>query len=64
VDFPDSPYLGVWSKPAAQFICIEPWHGVTDPVGFSGDFTAKPGVFVVAPGAAFASAMAITVLGA
>jgi galactose mutarotase-like enzyme len=64
VSFPDSSYLGVWSKPGAQFICIEPWNGVTDPVGFAGDFTAKPGVFVVAPGAAFASTMAITVLDA
>ena len=63
VDFPDSPYLGVWSKPGAQFICIEPWHGVADPVGFAGDFTEKPGIFVVAPGAAFSSTMAITLLG-
>jgi galactose mutarotase-like enzyme len=50
VDFPDSPYLGVWSKPGAQFICIEPWQGIADPEGFSGEFAAKPGVFTVAPG--------------
>jgi galactose mutarotase-like enzyme len=62
VDFPDAPYLGVWSKPGAHFICIEPWHGVTDPVGFTGDFTAKPGVFMVPPGAPFSSTMAITLL--
>jgi galactose mutarotase-like enzyme len=60
VAFPDAPYLGLWSKPGAQFICIEPWHGVADPVGFAGDFTAKPGIFVVAPGAAFSSTLAIT----
>ncbi|HTX23811.1 MAG TPA: aldose 1-epimerase family protein [Steroidobacteraceae bacterium] len=48
--FPDTPYLGLWSKPGAPFLCIEPWHGMADPVGFSGDFTEKPGVFIVPPG--------------
>ncbi len=48
--FPDTPYLGLWSKPGAPFICIEPWHGMADPVGFAGDFSEKPGVFIVPPG--------------
>ena len=60
VSFPDSPYLGLWTKPGANFICIEPWHGVADPVGFSGDFRAKPGVFTLAPGATLPIQMAIT----
>jgi galactose mutarotase-like enzyme len=51
ISYPDTPYLGVWTKPGANFICIEPWHGLSDPAGFSGDFTAKTGVFMVAPGA-------------
>jgi galactose mutarotase-like enzyme len=51
LQFPDTPYLGLWSKPGAPFICIEPWHGMADPTGFTGDFTEKPGVFVVPPGA-------------
>lgn len=50
VSFPDAPYLGIWTKPGAPFICIEPWHGMADPAGFTGDFTTKPGVFIVAPG--------------
>jgi galactose mutarotase-like enzyme len=50
VGFPDAPYLGIWTKPGAPFICIEPWHGIADPAGFNGDFTVKPGVFTVAPG--------------
>jgi len=60
VSFPDSSYFGLWTKPRANFICIEPWHGVAEPVGFAGDFRAKPGVFVVAPGAALQVTMAIT----
>jgi galactose mutarotase-like enzyme len=60
--FPDAPYLGVWTKPKADFICIEPWHGVSDAEGFSGDFTAKTGVFTVAAGAALPIKMTITLL--
>jgi len=52
VSYPDTPYLGIWSKPKANFICVEPWHGVADPEGFTGDFTTKPGVFMVPAGAA------------
>ncbi|HEY3656441.1 MAG TPA: aldose 1-epimerase family protein [Steroidobacteraceae bacterium] len=60
VSFPDAPFLGVWTKPGAQFICIEPWHGVTDSAGFSGNFKDKAGVFVIAAGEAFSTKMAIT----
>ena len=60
--FPDTPYLGVWTKPGAPFICIEPWHGVTDPEGFSGDFKDKPGVFVLKGGGAFCARMDITLV--
>jgi galactose mutarotase-like enzyme len=62
VDFPNSPYLGVWTKPGAHFICIEPWHGIADPEGFQGEFAAKPGVFAVAPGAVSAMETRITLL--
>lgn len=60
VDFPAMPLLGVWTKPGAPFLCIEPWHGLADPVGFDGDFRAKPYVIEVAPGAERRFAIAIT----
>ena len=60
VSYPDMPYLGIWTKPGAQFICIEPWHGVADPEGFSGELTRKPGIFMVAPGEARSLEMTIT----
>ena len=63
VSYPDATYLGIWTKPGANFICIEPWRGIADPAGFSGDFTVKPGVFTVAPGEAESIEMAITLLG-
>jgi galactose mutarotase-like enzyme len=62
VSFPGVPYLGVWSKPGANFICIEPWQGITDPQGFAGELRDKPGGLIVAPGAAVAVGMTITLL--
>ena len=64
LNFPDTPYLGIWSKPGAAFVCIEPWHGVADPQGFSGDFRTKPGIWTVAPGAELPMRMSISLLGA
>jgi galactose mutarotase-like enzyme len=60
IDFPDTLYLGIWTKPGAAFVCVEPWHGHADPAGFDGDFRTKPGVFEVAPGADWTCRMAIT----
>jgi galactose mutarotase-like enzyme len=49
VDFSDMPMLGLWSKPGAGYVCIEPWHGVADPAGFADDIFAKPGIVTIAP---------------
>lgn len=44
--------LGIWSKPGgAPFLCIEPWHGIASPLDFDGEFTDKPGLMLIAPGA-------------
>lgn len=58
----DAPYLGVWTKPGANFICIEPWHGVADPQGYAGDFRNKPGIFSVGPGAERAIDMSVSLM--
>jgi galactose mutarotase-like enzyme len=62
LSFPGVPYLGVWTKPGAAFICIEPWQGVTDPQGFNGELKDKPGGLIIPPGNVAAVAMAITLL--
>ena len=62
VDFPDARYLGVWTKPGAGFICIEPWQGIADPAGFTGEFTHKPGVFNLTPGSVKSLSMRIELL--
>lgn len=62
VDFPDTPCLGIWSKPGAGFVCVEPWHGIADPEGFTGDIRAKPQVFVVPGGAEKRIGMRVTLI--
>lgn len=49
VQFPDFPHLGIWTKPGAGFVCIEPWQGHASPEDFDGEFRAKPGVIAIAP---------------
>jgi galactose mutarotase-like enzyme len=57
----DADKLGIWSKPgAAPFVCIEPWHGIADPQGYTGDFRDKPGVFEIAAGAEWSCALRVT----
>lgn len=46
----DAPMLGIWTKPGARFVCIEPWWGHADPAGFAGDIRDKPGIMLLAPG--------------
>jgi galactose mutarotase-like enzyme len=44
--------LGIWSKlGGAPFLCIEPWRGFASPADFDGEFSDKPGVMQIAPGA-------------
>ncbi|MBI2780017.1 MAG: aldose 1-epimerase family protein [Gammaproteobacteria bacterium] len=50
VDFADFPHLGIWTKPGAGFVCIEPWQGHASPQEFDGEFRDKPGVVSVTAG--------------
>jgi len=61
IAFPDSPNLGVWQKPGAPFLAIEPWHGFNDPQGFEGDIFAKPGIIALPPGEERGFRMDVTV---
>lgn len=50
IAFPDTPMLGIWQKPGARYLCIEPWQGIADPLGYTGDLRDKPGVVTLPPG--------------
>ena len=49
MDFEGFPYLGVWSKPGAPFICIEPWQTTADTVKGTGVFSQKTDLITLAP---------------
>ena len=49
VDFEGFNYLGLWAKPNAPFICIEPWLGISDSVGATKDISEKEGILSLAP---------------
>lgn len=49
MDFTDFPYLAIWSKPNAPFICIEPWYSTADNVKSSGVFTQKQDLISLKP---------------
>ena len=61
VDFPRMPHLGIWMKPGAGYVCIEPWQGHASPEGFDGELAEKPGVVAIAPGATETFGMSISV---
>ena len=47
VSFPDFPYLGIWTKKDAPFICIEPWLGIADNANTSGKIEEKEGIQIL-----------------
>lgn len=49
MDFEEFPYLAVWSKPRAPFICIEPWYSTADKVKTTGVFAQKTDIITLAP---------------
>lgn len=50
ITFPGMPMLGLWTKPKAGYICVEPWQGTADTVGFAGEIDGRPGMLRLAPG--------------
>ena len=59
----DAPVTGIWSPPGkvAPFICIEPWYGRCDRVGYEGDYRDKDWVNRLAPGKKFESVYTIEI---
>lgn len=50
VNFDDFPFLGLWSKPDANFLCIEPWDGLPDFEDSDQELTRKPGIIKLGAG--------------
>jgi galactose mutarotase-like enzyme len=62
VDFQDFPYLGIWAKPGAPYVCIEPWIGCADTVGCEVDFAQKEAVDWAQPGETRVIRFSVTVI--
>lgn len=45
-----APWLGIWAKPGAPYVCIEPWCGVNDSHVKKADFSQKDGINAIGKG--------------
>ncbi len=59
----DAPVVGIWSPPTknAPFICLEPWYGRCDRVGYEGEYQDKDWINTLAPGEKFSSVYTIEI---
>lgn len=53
VNFEGFPYLALWSKPNAPFICISPWMTTPDAVKGTGVFRQKGDIIILPPNKEF-----------
>lgn len=60
VGFKDFKDLGIWAKPGADFVCIEPWLGHADTEGEVTDIQQKAGIESVEHGHVFEAAFNIS----
>lgn len=61
LNFADFPYLGLWAKPSAPFVCIEPWLGCADSEGEPVAIEHKELIQHVAAGDMFSAEFTITI---
>ncbi|GAA4446635.1 aldose 1-epimerase family protein [Nibrella saemangeumensis] len=59
VSFLPFNYLGIWAKPGAPFVCIEPWLGCADTEGRLVDIREKEAIQRVDPGQLFEAAFIV-----
>lgn len=60
-----APLVALWSptatKPDCPFVCIEPWYGRCDEVGYNGEFADRDVMNHLAPGDVFKASYTITI---
>lgn len=61
ISFADFKSLGIWAKPGAPFVCIEPWLGYADHENSKISIDKKEGMVSLAPGHVFEASYSITV---
>lgn len=65
ISYPKMEVLAVWSKPNAHadYICLEPWHGLPSLANESGRFEEKPYVTLLAPGMSYQCGYEVELIG-
>lgn len=53
------PYFGVWAKPGAPFVCLEPWLGIADSADHDQQLAHKEGILSLAAGGTFEAAYSV-----
>ena len=62
VSYEGFPYMGIWAKPQAEYVCIEPWLGIADSVDANQDITTKEGIIKLRGGETFKTSYFIEVV--
>jgi galactose mutarotase-like enzyme len=62
VNYDHFPYLGIWTKKNAPFLCIEPWCGLADAINHNGNLEEKEGMNHLPAGEDFLRAIRIEIL--
>lgn len=62
MSYGDFPCLGIWSKPKAPYVCLEPWDGLPDFEDSKGDWTKKKGNRTLEPGNTYYASYQIQIL--
>lgn len=57
--FPDFPFFGIWKKPGAAFICLEPWCGIADGTAHNQELTRKEGIVRLEAGGTFSRSFSV-----
>jgi len=55
------PYFGIWSKKGSrEFVCLEPWYGITDRSNSDKQFVNKKGLLLLDPDKDFTCSFSVT----
>ena len=49
IGFPMHDSLAIWTLPERKYVCIEPWCGISEKEGFSGDISEKDCIVELKP---------------
>ena len=61
LEYKDFNNLGIWAKPGAPYVCIEPWLGIADVEGTDQDLKNKEGIIQLMPSKEFNASYAIII---